>query len=166
MPFTKACCFNKKNGTIDQLFIWIKRLSIQRTVKIYRKWFYPKDWSFWKETGIDLRVALDALHQDAKCHGVSWTKLVYSLVFPLLLLWYSFFFSALQSYINRYNNCNYRVMWTFDFLDYSIFKSRYLLLLYPHLVIVIGIPNCIFLTNKYQQEYVAHGNKNPGVTAS
>jgi hypothetical protein len=28
-----------------------------------------------------------------------------------------------------------------------------------HLVIVIGIPNCIFLTNKYQQEYVAHGNK-------
>jgi predicted RND superfamily exporter protein len=49
-------------------------------------------------------------------------------------------------------------MWTFDFLDYSIFKSV-LTAVVPTLVIVIGIPNCIFLTNKYQQEYVAHGNK-------
>ena len=31
--------------------------------------------------------------------------------------------------------------------------------LIPSLVIVIGIPNCIFLTNKYQQEYSTHGNK-------
>ena len=31
--------------------------------------------------------------------------------------------------------------------------------LVPTLIIVIGIPNCIFLTNKYHQEYKVHGNK-------
>ena len=31
--------------------------------------------------------------------------------------------------------------------------------LVPTLVIVIGIPNCIFLINKYHQEYQVHGNK-------
>jgi predicted RND superfamily exporter protein len=38
------------------------------------------------------------------------------------------------------------------------FEITVLTALVPTLVIVIG-PNCIFLTNKYQQEYSAHGNK-------
>ena len=31
--------------------------------------------------------------------------------------------------------------------------------LIPPLIIVIGIPNCIYLINKYHQEYKKHGNK-------
>ena len=31
--------------------------------------------------------------------------------------------------------------------------------LIPPLIIVIGIPNCIFLINKYQQEIKQHGNQ-------
>jgi predicted RND superfamily exporter protein len=42
-------------------------------------------------------------------------------------------------------------MWTFGFGLFN-FSNRYL----PSNR--NGIPNCIFLTNKYQQEYVAHGN--------
>ena len=30
----------------------------------------------------------------------------------------------------------------------------------PPLVIVIGIPNCVYLITKFQQEYLKHGNKN------
>jgi predicted RND superfamily exporter protein len=29
----------------------------------------------------------------------------------------------------------------------------------PALIIVIGIPNCIYMYNKYHQEYRKHGNK-------
>lgn len=29
----------------------------------------------------------------------------------------------------------------------------------PAVIIVIGIPNCVFLLNKYHQEYIKHGNK-------
>jgi predicted RND superfamily exporter protein len=50
-------------------------------------------------------------------------------------------------------------MWTFGLLGLFHFEITVLTALVPTLVIVIGIPNCIFLTNKYQQEYSAHGNK-------
>ena len=51
------------------------------------------------------------------------------------------------------------VMWTFGFIGLFRFEITVLTGLIPSLVIVIGIPNCIFLTNKYQQEYSTHGNK-------
>src|SRR6185295_16416454 len=39
------------------------------------------------------------------------------------------------------------------------FKITILTSLIAPLIIVIGIPNCILLLNKYQQEYQKHGNK-------
>ena len=39
------------------------------------------------------------------------------------------------------------------------FKVSLLTALIPPLIIVIGVPNCIFLLNKYHQEYVKHGNQ-------
>ena len=39
------------------------------------------------------------------------------------------------------------------------FKITVLTALIPPLIIVIGIPNCIFLLNKYHNEYKQHGNK-------
>ncbi|MDQ3192784.1 MAG: efflux RND transporter permease subunit [Bacteroidota bacterium] len=39
------------------------------------------------------------------------------------------------------------------------FKITILLALIPPLVIVIGIPNCIFMLNKYHREYKIHGNQ-------
>ncbi|MEM7160868.1 MAG: MMPL family transporter [Bacteroidota bacterium] len=39
------------------------------------------------------------------------------------------------------------------------FKLTMLMGLIPPLIIVIGVPNCIFLLNKYHQEYVLHGNR-------
>lgn len=32
------------------------------------------------------------------------------------------------------------------------------------LIMVIGLPNCIFLINKYQAEFSAHGNKMKALT--
>ena len=51
------------------------------------------------------------------------------------------------------------VMWSFGLLGLFGYEITVLTALVPTLVIVIGIPNCIFLTNKYHQEYKLHGNK-------
>lgn len=51
------------------------------------------------------------------------------------------------------------VIWSFGFLVLFGFKITLLTALIPPLLIVIGIPNCIFLLNKYHQEYVNHGNQ-------
>ncbi|MGB5320536.1 efflux RND transporter permease subunit, partial [Eudoraea sp.] len=51
------------------------------------------------------------------------------------------------------------VMWAFGFLGLLQYEITVLTALIPPLIIVIGIPNCIFLINKYQQEVKKHGNQ-------
>ncbi|MFD2100760.1 efflux RND transporter permease subunit [Flagellimonas iocasae] len=51
------------------------------------------------------------------------------------------------------------VMWAFGFLGLLRYEITILTALIPPLIIVIGIPNCIFLINKYQQEVKKHGNQ-------
>lgn len=51
------------------------------------------------------------------------------------------------------------VMWTFGIIGMLNYEITVLTALIPPLIIVIGIPNCIFLINKYQHEVKSHGNK-------
>ncbi|HPF96276.1 MAG: efflux RND transporter permease subunit [Flavobacteriaceae bacterium] len=51
------------------------------------------------------------------------------------------------------------VMWTFGIMGLLRYEITVLSALIPPLIIVIGIPNCIFLINKYQHEVKTHGNK-------
>src|SRR5690606_6679469 len=51
------------------------------------------------------------------------------------------------------------VMWAFGILGLLGYEITILTALIPPLIIVIGIPNCIFLINKYQQEVQKHGNQ-------
>lgn len=51
------------------------------------------------------------------------------------------------------------VMWTFGIIGLLNYEITVLTALIPPLIIVIGIPNCIFLINKYQREVKLHGNK-------
>jgi len=50
-------------------------------------------------------------------------------------------------------------MWTLGILGALNYEITVLTALIPPLIIVIGIPNCIFLINKYQREVKLHGNK-------
>lgn len=51
------------------------------------------------------------------------------------------------------------VSWSFGVIGLLGFEITILTALIPPLIIVIGIPNCIFLINKYQQEVKKHGNQ-------
>jgi hypothetical protein len=51
------------------------------------------------------------------------------------------------------------VVWGVGLVSLFGYKIQILLGLLPPLIIVIGVPNSIFLLNKYHEEYVAHGNQ-------
>jgi uncharacterized protein len=51
------------------------------------------------------------------------------------------------------------VVWVFGSMNLLGFKITILTAMIPPLIIVIGIPNCIYLLNKYHQEFKNHGNK-------
>lgn len=51
------------------------------------------------------------------------------------------------------------VIWALGFMAMLGYEITLLTAVIPPLIIVIGVPNCIFLLNKYHHEYSLHGNK-------
>ena len=51
------------------------------------------------------------------------------------------------------------VVWSLGSIVLFDYKLTALMGLIPPLMIVIGVPNCIYLLNKYHAEYKRHGNK-------
>jgi len=74
-------------------------------------------------------------------------------------LLFFFFFRSIRATIIAMFTVIIGVMWAFGILGLLEYEITVLTALIPPLIIVIGIPNCIFLINKYQQEIKLHGNK-------
>lgn len=74
------------------------------------------------------------------------------------LIFFLFFRSFRATFISLIVVC-VGVMWTLGLLGLLKYEITVLTALIPPLIIVIGIPNCIFLINKYQHEVKLHGNK-------
>ncbi|MBC2843613.1 efflux RND transporter permease subunit [Winogradskyella flava] len=79
-------------------------------------------------------------------------------LFVTSLIFFLFFRSFRATFISLIVVC-VGVMWTFGILGLLGYEITVLTALIPPLIIVIGIPNCIFLINKYQHEVKSHGNK-------
>ncbi len=74
------------------------------------------------------------------------------------LIFFFFFRSVRATFISMLTVC-IGVMWAFGVIGLLHYEITILTALIPPLIIVIGIPNCIFLINKYQQEIKKHGNQ-------
>ena len=74
-------------------------------------------------------------------------------------LLFFFFFRSFRATIIAMFTVIIGVMWAFGILGLLEYEITVLTALIPPLIIVIGIPNCIFLINKYQHEVNKHGNK-------
>lgn len=58
------------------------------------------------------------------------------------------------------------VVWSTGLLVFCNYHISVLTALIPPLLIVIGVPNCIMILNKYHIEYSLHGNKRAALTAA
>ncbi len=74
-----------------------------------------------------------------------------------LLLW--LFFRSLRVVLICNIVVSIAVIWSMGSIGLFDFNVSVLMALIPPLMIVIGIPNCIFLVTKYHQEIREHGNK-------
>lgn len=70
-----------------------------------------------------------------------------------------FFFRSVRATVIAMVTVMIGVMWAFGIIGLLHYEITLLTALIPPLIIVIGIPNCIFLINKYQQEIQNHGNQ-------
>jgi predicted RND superfamily exporter protein len=70
-----------------------------------------------------------------------------------------FFFRSLFAVVFTFLVIVVTVIWTMGTVVLLGYKITLLTGMLPSLIVVIGIPNCIYMYNKYHQEFRRHGNK-------
>jgi len=83
--------------------------------------------------------------------------IVLTLLITSLILW--FFFRSLPPILISLTIVILASVWVSGFMGLAGYKITILTAVIPALIIVIGVPNTIFLINKYQQEIMKHGNR-------
>ena len=77
--------------------------------------------------------------------------------FVLLILF--LFFRSLYAVLFTFLVIGITVLWTMGTIVLLGYKMTLLTAIMPALIIVISIPNCIYMYNKYHQEIRRHSNK-------
>jgi predicted RND superfamily exporter protein len=161
LPFYEGLLFNKRSGTIRSAIYLDKKIvnSPIRNDFITHK-LVPAVEAFEKETGIDLRVSgMPYIRTLNAATIISEISLFIGASLLVTSLLFFFFFRSFRATLISIIIVIIGVMWSFGFLGLLNYEITVLTALVPSLIIVIGIPNCIFLTNKYHQEYKVHRNK-------
>ncbi len=161
LPFYEGLLFNKKSGTIrSAVYLDKKIVNTPARKDFILKKLVPAIQAFEEETKIDLRVSgmpyIRTLNAQTIIGEISIFIGASLLVTSLLFF---FFFRSFRATLISIIIVIIGVMWSFGFLGLLNYEITVLTALVPSLIIVIGIPNCIFLTNKYHQEYKVHRNK-------
>ena len=161
LPFYEGLLFNKRSGSIRSAVYLDKKIVNTPARKDYiLNKLVPAIKAFEDETKIDLRVSgmpyIRTLNAQTIIDEISIFIGASLLVTSLLFF---FFFRSFRATLISIIIVIIGVMWSFGFLGLLNYEITVLTALVPSLIIVIGIPNCIFLTNKYHQEYKVHRNK-------
>jgi uncharacterized protein len=161
LPFYEGLLFNKKSGSIRSAVYLNKKIvnTANRKTFIIEN-LIPKIEKFEKATGIDLRVSgmpyirtINAENMKGEIGlFIGAALLITSLIF-------FFFFRSYRATFISICILLFGVMWSFGTLGLFHYKITILTAIIPPLIIVIGITNCIFLINKYQQEIKIHQNQ-------
>ncbi len=161
LPIYQGLLYNEENTTV-RTAIYLDKDIVNTSVRkdfVFND-FIPLIESFEKDTGLQIRVSgmpyIRTLNAQSIVDEISVfigaALLVTSLIF-------FFFFRSFRATFISMVVVIIGVMWAFGFLGWLQYEITVLTALIPPLIIVIGIPNCIFLINKYQQEVKKHGNQ-------
>ncbi|PRP67476.1 efflux RND transporter permease subunit [Nonlabens agnitus] len=157
LPFYKNLIYSEKDSVI-RTAIYLKKEIVNTQAR--------------KDFVLDnLQPLIDAQNLDIKVSGMPYIRTLNAknivdeigifLLAALLITSgiFFFFFRSWRATFISIITVVIGVMWAFGILGLLQYEITVLTALIPPLIIVIGIPNCIFLINKYQQEIKKHGNQ-------
>ena len=160
-PFYDNFLFNKETKTI-RTAVYLKKDIVNTTIRkeFVNDILIPLIDGFEKDTNLDVRVSGMPYIRTLNAQNI--VDEIGLFVFAALLvtsLIFFFFFRSFRATIISLIVVCIGVMWTLGIIGALNYEVTVLTALIPPLIIVIGIPNCIFLINKYQHEVKLHGNK-------
>lgn len=161
LPFYDKLIYNKESSTIRTI-VNLDKDIVNTSV---RKDFILKDLTnlindFEEETGLNVHVSgmpyIRTLNSQNIIDEIG--KFIFAALAVTSLIFF-FFFKSVRATTISMCVVIIGVMWAFGILGLLQYEITVLTALIPPLIIVIGVPNCIFLINKYQQEVKKHGNQ-------
>ncbi len=161
LPFYENLLYNKETGSLRTV-IYMDRDLLNEPV---RNDFILNDLenlviNFEQETGLNVYVSgmpyIRTWNSKIIIDEIGYFILAALLVTSIIFF---FFFRSFRATFISMCVVIIGVMWAFGFLGLFQYEITILTALIPPLIIVIGIPNCIFLINKYQNEVQKHGNQ-------
>lgn len=162
LPFYEGMLFNKESGAVRFAIYLDKKIVNTKARKAFieKHLSQEKISAFEKETGLDLRVSGMPYIRTLNANSIiSEIGLFVGAALGITSLLFFFFFRSFRATLISMLVVIIGVMWSFGTLGLLNYEITVLTAIIPPLIIVIGIPNCIFLINKYQQEIKNHGNK-------
>ena len=161
LPFYDNLLYNKETGTI-QTAIYINKEIVNTPVRkafVFKK-LIPIIDAFEKETNLDVRVSGMPYIRTINAQNI--IDEIQLFVLGALLITGVIFFFFFRSYRATFITLlvvTIGVTWAFGFIGLFGYEITVLTALIPPLIIVIGVPNAVFLINKYQQEIKLHGQQ-------
>ncbi len=160
-PFYDNFLFNAETKTI-RTAIYLKKDIVNTSARkdFIIKVLQPKIDAFEAQTNLDVRVSGMPYIRTLNAQNIVDEIPIFigAALFVTSFIFFLFFRSFRATFISLIVVC-IGVMWTFGIIGILGYEITVLTALIPPLIIVIGIPNCIFLINKYQHEVKTHGNK-------
>ncbi|TRO64328.1 efflux RND transporter permease subunit [Christiangramia sabulilitoris] len=161
LPFYENLVFSSNSNTIQSALYLNKDLVNTKARKIFvLEELDPLIQEFEDKYGIDVRVSGMPYIRTLNAQNIvdEIGLFILAALFVTSLIFFFFFRSLRATLISMFTVC-IGVMWAFGVIGLLHYEITILTALIPPLIIVIGIPNCIFLINKYQQEIKKHGNQ-------
>ena len=161
LPFYDNLLYNKITGTI-QTAIYIDKEIVNTPVRkafVFKK-LIPIIDAFVKKTNLDVRVSGMPYIRTINAQNI--IDEIQLFVLGALLITGIIFFFFFRSYRATFITLlvvTIGVTWAFGFIGLFGYEITVLTALIPPLIIVIGVPNAVFLINKYQQEIKLHGQQ-------
>lgn len=160
LPFYNNLLYNDK-GTL-QTAIYLNKDIVNTPI---RKDFVfdvliPTIKSFEKDNKIDVRVSGMPYIRTLNSQNIT-DEMGIFVIGALLItaIIFFFFFRSFRATFITLLVVSIGVTWAFGFMGLFRYEITVLSALIPPLIIVIGVPNAVFLINKYQQEVKKHGNQ-------
>ena len=161
LPFYERLIYNAKSKTLQTAVYMNKKIVNTKARKDFiLNDFIPIVEKFEQRTGLKVHTSGMPYIRTLSAQNIMdeiGLFIVAALISTSLIFF--FFFRSFRAMFISMGVVSVAVMWVFGFLGLFDYEITILTGLIPPLVIVIGIPNCVFLINKYQQEISKHGNQ-------
>ena len=161
LPFYEGLIYNAKSKTLQTAVYMNKKIVNTKARKDFiLNDFIPIVEKFEQRTGLKVHTSgMPYIRTLSAQNIMDEIGLFIAAALISTSLIFFFFFRSFRAMFISMGVVSVAVMWVFGFLGLFDYEITILTGLIPPLVIVIGIPNCVFLINKYQQEISKHGNQ-------